>query len=366
MFIMLSKMSIFRRAFKYLLLSILSSLLIISCSNPNGDSVNNQEAIAPDQQSTGCRIVQHHLGETKVCGQPQKIVTLDPHTLDLLLALDKQPAGYADITNFNRGEVFDNPAQQIFYLGDRITTKPVNLGNSNKPSFEKLTALKPDLIIGEASRNESNYELLSKIAPTLLLGNRTASGQWQQSIQAIAEALEDKQLAEKAISNYEKLVADARADLTPVISNNPQLLLLTTNRLSEGIRLFNHQTYLGTLMEEIGFQLVTKNSNDREQLNSLSIETLPQFDNADIIMVLGYNLDTEALQQLPKNDELIKQLENQQLKTVRQNWGNNAIAQTMQASQEDRVYFMTAYLWLGFNGPIGTELILEQLRDILL
>lgn len=36
---------------------------------------------------------------------------------------------------------------------------------------------------------------------------------------------------------------------------------------------------------------------------------------------------------------------------------------SLTASQENRVYFATFYRWGGFIGPIGAELILEQLRQ---
>jgi ABC-type Fe3+-hydroxamate transport system substrate-binding protein len=89
------------------------------------------------------------MGETQVCGQPQKIVALSPHLLDLLLSLDHQPAGYAEVFPFHKGKYFDNPSQQIPYLGDRVTSQPINLGNRNEPSLERLIKLKPDLILGE-------------------------------------------------------------------------------------------------------------------------------------------------------------------------------------------------------------------------
>lgn len=43
-----------------------------------------------------------------------------------------------------------------------------------------------------------------------------------------------------------------------------------------------------------------------------------------------------------------------------------AIAQSLQASQAGQIYFSTYLLWNGLNGPVGTELVLEQLRQFLL
>ena len=357
-------MLILRKTLKYLMLGVFTLFLVAACSDTNNNFVNREEAIASSARKfvSDCQTVRHDLGETEVCGKPQKVVALSVHTLDLLLSLDKQPAGYAAPLNVYRGEVFDNPTQQIPYLGDRITSKPVNLGQDNEPSLEKLAVLKPDLIIGEAGNNAEIYSLLSKIAPTLLFDNRTAMEKWQQSIQKIAKALGNKQRAEKEIATYEKLVADARADLYPVITNNPKLLLLGTNRLSENIMALERDTYLGELMEEIGFQLVNENQIER----AISVKALPQFNEADIIMVLGYDLSISDRQQLSENQDSEEIVEKQQVKTAKQSWQENAIAQSMKASQEERVYFVTYYLWNGLNRPTGTELILEQLRQILL
>jgi hypothetical protein len=44
---------------------------------------------------------------------------------------------------------FDRPAEQIGYLGSKITTQPVNLGDRSHSSLEALSLLKPDLILGE-------------------------------------------------------------------------------------------------------------------------------------------------------------------------------------------------------------------------
>ncbi|MEO0395475.1 MAG: hypothetical protein AAF243_05735 [Cyanobacteria bacterium P01_A01_bin.137] len=58
--------------------------------------------------------------------------------------------------------------------------------------------------------------------------------------------------------------------------------------------------------------------------------------------------------------------EQHQIKSIRKSWQGNAIAQSLSASKAEQVYFATYYKWNGFNGPTGTELVLEQLRQFLL
>ncbi|NEQ42341.1 MAG: iron-siderophore ABC transporter substrate-binding protein [Leptolyngbya sp. SIOISBB] len=356
-----------RRMMGWLMLSFLTAVLIIGCglSGSNNSGEKTVDA-SPQLSNTDCRVLAHDLGETEVCGQPQNVAVLGVHSLDLLLSLDVQPVGYA-ASNAYAGEVFDNPAQQIPYLGQRLTTQPVSLGRGGEPSLEKLTALKPDLIVGEASRSD-NYDLLTQIAPTLQWQNRMAKGQWQESLQTIAAALGQDEKAEAVIQQYEDRIADARADLADVVAAYPKLLLLGANRLDEGAFVISADSYLGELLSGVGFQFVSPaNATDTAPI---SIEALSELNDADTIIILGYDFDAsnEQLENSNLSDEasIDERLETQQMKSIKQDWEANAIAQSLTASQADRVYFATFYKWNGLNGAIGAELILKDLRQFLL
>lgn len=362
-----------QRVVNLLTLSILTAFVIVGCNNPSNNKVSENQTTAPSSQSNStanCRKIKHDVGEAKVCGQPEKVVALSSHTLDLLLSLDVQPAGYAAPINLYRGDRYNNPAQQIPYLGTRITTTPINLGSRNQPSLEKLTALKPDLIIGEAGSKD--YSIFSQIAPTLFWKNRTKKGKWKQHIGQIAKALGREEQAQKVIENYNKQITAARAEFAPIVRNYPKLLLLGTDQLEKNISIINPDSYLGEVLQGIGFELVFLPSlkDNSKPAIPISIETLPQLDRADIIIVLGYNLSAWEKKQSSENKEINQQInqqiENHQSQTAKKAWKENAIAQSLTASKQNRVYFTTYYRWNGLNGPIGTELIIEQLRQFLL
>lgn len=348
------------RAIKLSLLGFCSTLLIAACSSdaPKQAKSASNTNTGLAAKASECRVVKHELGETKVCGQPQKVVAFGPYMLDLLLSLGVQPAGYADVFPWHRGTYFDKPSQQIPYLGSRVTSKPLNLGVRDAPSLEALSRLKPDLILSEAGGMESSYPLLSQIAPTLLFEHRTVKDRWQQSIQAIAQALGRSEQVPRVIRSHNQLLAAARAELAPVVAAHPHLLLLGGNQLNENILVFNRNGYIGGLLADVGFQIVSLPSQDKTaQGTFVSSELLPSFKAADTVIVLGYNLDPTAHQG--------NVLENQ-LKNMKQEWNKNALARSLPASQEGRVYFVTYYLWNGLNGPIGAELILKELRQLLL
>jgi iron complex transport system substrate-binding protein len=351
----------FRRLLKLVMLGILTAVSIAACGDNTAFRTTSGSGHARPSSRlppADCRMVKHALGETKICGKPQKVVALGPLTLDLLLSLNQQPAAYADVDivqNF-RGD-YNNPSQQIPYLGDRVTSQPINVGIMNEPSFERLYKLKPDLIVGEVWANNAHYDLLSQIAPTIVL-DRDGKQQWQRRIRIVAEALGDSEKVQQAIAAHDRRLADTRAQLASVVAAHPRILLIRSGQLNQTIALSNGSDFEGGLLEELGFQVVSlpKQSLTGESPSAISLEVLPQFD-ADIIIIQGSSRD--------RGKQLKQNIDNQII-PIQQQWNSNAIAQTMPASKEDRVYFVTLYLWRGLQGPIGTELILDELRHLLL
>ncbi|MGD1908475.1 MAG: ABC transporter substrate-binding protein [Leptolyngbyaceae cyanobacterium] len=341
--------------------------LTVGCGRFAQNHLASPTAEPTPQAATDCRVIQHDLGDTEVCGQPQKVVTLSLHMMDLLLSLDVQPAASTMTLNTHTGQVFDDPAQQIPYLGDLITSQPVNLGNDNTPSLETLVALKPDLIIGEGGRSADDYELLSEIAPTLLWQDRTAKGKWQASLRDLATALGKSAQAEAVIEQYEAEIAAARDDLADVVAAQPKLLLLGASRLDEGFIVIDPDSYLGELLSGIGFELMPPPAAALDAANPLmSIEILPTLNDADTIIVLGWNFDASADDQnseSPVDASVTQQMEANQVQTIQQDWADNGIAQSLTASQAGQVYFASFYKWNVLNGPIGTKLVLAQLRQ---
>ncbi|MFG6101422.1 ABC transporter substrate-binding protein [Leptothoe sp. EHU-05/26/07-4] len=343
-------------------MSFLAFSFVVGCgilgSNESGEGLT--------VNASDCRVLKHDLGEAEVCGQPQNIAVLGIHGLGLLLSLEVQPVGYA-ASSAHVGEVFDNPAQQVPYLGQRLTTRPVNLGRGGEPSLEKLTMLKPDLIVGEVSRSD-NYGLLTQIAPTLQWQNRMAQGQWQKSLKTLAAALGQDEKVKEVIQQYEIRVANARADLADAIAVHPKLLLLGANRLAQDAFVIGADSYLGELLSGVGFQLISQPNVIGTE--PISIEALPELNDADTIIILGYDFDliNERLENSDSSADISAQdlLETNQVKVVKQDWETNEIAQALTASKENRVFFATFFKWNAINGPIGAELILADLHRFFL
>ena len=332
-------------------------LLLSACRGGVNKPISNQTTSTPSVASTDCRIIQHEMGETEICDQPQNLVVLGPYLLEQVLALGGQPAGYGDQVAFHQGD-YDNPSQQIPYLGNRVATQPINVGLAYQPSIEAIVKTQPDLILAPGLVEASQYEQLAEIAPTLSLD--TAGG--NSNLRAIGQALGVGDRAETLLAETAARVDQAKAQFVPVVENYPKVLMLT----SEDVQRFNlisHSNSLcGSLVQALGFQPVYPEGLTETDLNSVptvSLEALPALDEADSVLLFGYQWDTSDLTDMTVFGQ-------HQKNALRQAWEKNAIAQSLDASQAGRVYFIPAYLCLGLPGPIGTKLYLNELKQQLL
>lgn len=341
---------------RLLALNLLTAFAIVSCQAPANQPSNNAGTTVVSDPN-GCHTIQHEMGESEICGQPQRIVVLGPYVLDPLLVLNVQPVGYADHIAFYQGDYTD-PSQQIPYLGDRVSQPLANVGLAHTPSIEAIIKVQPDLILGTDVMSSSHYEMLSNIAPTLLLDYYDTAG----SLRAIAQAVNRTEQAEQQLTQTQQQIAAAREAFAPLVTSHPQVALLSSSELQD-IRLVDADGLCRSLIEVLGFQLVFPpgmSNNDFNPSQPISLETLPQLNDADLVILLGHNFSD--LNQLDDMDSF----EDHQLSKLKQEWEENAIAQSLDASKAGQVYFIPTYLCSGLPGPIGTELYLEELKEQLL
>lgn len=336
---------------KLLLLSPLIALSISACNISSSENSTSGQSAA---SSLNCQTIQHEGGETQICGKPQRVAVLNPKMLDLLLSLNVQPIGYAEVFSDHRGD-FDRPSQQIPYLGDRITQPIANLGISGEPSLEAIARLKPDLILGDSLGNKEEYTRLSQIAPTLLF-EYVGNDKWEKPLQIIAEVLDRTEQAQVVMKTQRQQLEAARQALTPVVKAHPTVLMVASEKLTPPVELVTSVDFCGGLLEDLGFQLVTLSDNEPKNIiQNISVEVLSKL-SADLIILQGHNI--AKLSQI----ENVNNFENGQLQTIRQAWSTNPIAQSLRASKENQVYFIPTYLCRGLPSPIGTQLILKQLQ----
>lgn len=337
-----SQIRLFKFKLKPFFLALLATLFILSCqNNPVRQPTNSQSSDAD------CRIVQHEMEKTEVCGKPQKVAALSPHILDSMLALGVQPVAYAEVINLNI-QTYDNPVEQIPYLGKWVTTEPSGLGDRKNPSLERLALVQPDLILGEKWLSKEEYPFLTRIAPTLLFSDKGSDGEqfWQKDIEGIAQALGKTDRIKELLAGFSKQIAQTKAALQPVLQKYPRIFLMTSNLTTYADS--SPKSTTGRLLQAIGFEIVRPKGIEDD--TKISWEIIPQIET-DIILVLSWSDESFD------NPEAI----------LRQKWANNPLLNSMPVFQQGRVYFVDYQLWgSNIRGPLTDRLILEALPDLLL
>lgn len=317
------------------MLAILIGGLVVACQGSPEQNLASQSSAT---ETENCRVVEHDTGKTQICGKPEKIAVLGPHMLDILLSLGIQPAGYAEFSTKNVGQ----PMSEIPVLGNYITTEPINLGLRNTPSLETIVQLKPDLILGEQFLDQF-YSNFSEIAPTLLFSGQ--EDHWKQSIPKIAQIVDRKERAQTVIESHEQKLASARAKLAPITGTYPRILLIDTRDLPGSFGVYDNTSFAGGLIEDLGFQLMLPSDDVLQGSDwDLSLEILPQIDT-DIIIAIA------------NSDEIEK---------TKRIWDQNSLARSLQATQENRLYFVDYYVWgSNIRGPIAAEILIDEARQLL-
>ena len=125
-----------------------------------------------------------------VPANPQRVAILDPfYNLGMALELELPVAAAPLLGAKDGGLRTDKRAGSI-----------VDLGDFRQPSLERLIALQPDLIVGNASTHANLHAAASRIAPTLLFDDPD----WKAHLRLLARATGRDAAAETLLAAYEE------------------------------------------------------------------------------------------------------------------------------------------------------------------
>ncbi|GAA3556743.1 iron-siderophore ABC transporter substrate-binding protein [Nonomuraea rosea] len=191
----------------------------------------------------------HKYGSTTIPAAPKRIVTVGLLEQDSLLALGIVPVATTEWFGGYPGAIGEWAKGKLGGAALPQVLKDTGSG----PQFEKIAALKPDLILGLYSGlTKEQYETLSKIAPTVAQPKEYIDYgiPWQELTKRVGTAV--GKAAEAG-----KLVADVEARFTQVQKDHPEFKgqtgLMAT--LYEGYFVFGSQDPRARLLVSLGFQL---------------------------------------------------------------------------------------------------------------
>jgi iron complex transport system substrate-binding protein len=281
--------------------------LLAGCGSDSADQGKDDSANTPAATGSFPVTVEHAFGSTKIDKAPKRVVTVGYTDDQTVLAFGVKPVGMVDQYPNPSGQSPDINTQWPWVKDKWGGARPdvvMNNGDTG-PNFEKIAALRPDLIVAVYSEiDKAAYDKLSKIAPTV--GRTKAekepfSAPWQDNALQIATAL-------GKADDGKKMVQGIQDKLAGVKKAHPEFANQTAVALSwykNSVTPFTTKDVRGQLLTGMGFKGQTEidkiaGSNFSTQLSPERMDLV----DVDRVFVVNDKADTDAL----KKDKLFTNL----------------------------------------------------------
>jgi iron complex transport system substrate-binding protein len=245
--------------------------------------------------------VEHKFGTTVVPAKPERIVSVGLTEQDTILALGYKPIATTEWYGDQPYAVWPWAREA---LGD---SRPTVLSNADGFQFEKIAALRPDLIVGvNSGMKRADYEKLSRLAPTIPPGKGSTDyfSPWDQQVELIAAALGKPEEGRALIERIEDDYAAAAAEHPEFAGKTATF---SQNAFSDGL-LYVYPDGLSTdFLTMLGFEINPKLTplieREGEQV-TVSAERLGVIDADVIVFATEEPSDVAALKKVPTFDKL--------------------------------------------------------------
>ncbi|MGW7332793.1 iron-siderophore ABC transporter substrate-binding protein [Streptomyces sp. NPDC054840] len=272
--------------------------LLAGCGSDAADRADEKSDNAPAAAGAFPVTVEHAFGSTEVEKAPKRVVSVGYTDDQAILAFGIKPVGMVDQYPNPPGTSPDINTQWPWVKeqwGDSRPEVIMNNGDAG-PNYEKIAALRPDLIIAVYSEiDEAGYEKLSKIAPTV---GRTKdekepfSAPWQDNAVHIGKALGQEAKGTALVKGIQDKL-DAARKAHPEFANQTAVPL---SWYKDSVAPFTTTDVRGRLVTGIGYKGQTEIDKiaDGKFYTTLSPERMDLVD-VDRIFVIADKADQEAL-----------------------------------------------------------------------
>jgi iron-siderophore transport system substrate-binding protein len=193
--------------------------------------------------------ISHALGATTIPAEPKRVVVVGYTDHETLLALGLKPVGAMDW--FGQGTYGKWPWERAAWGG-----KPAEIvtNKSYEIDFEKVAALRPDLILGTYADLERNdYDKLSQIAPTVAQAKGDAyTTPWRDMTRTIAKAVGRVAQGEKLVRGVDAQFAAFRKAHPEVASQ--EALVVDAGQAPKSYYPFSSTDPRGQFLAELGYK----------------------------------------------------------------------------------------------------------------
>jgi iron complex transport system substrate-binding protein len=192
--------------------------------------------------------IEHRYGSTKITQAPERVVTIGLNEQDAFFALGVAPVAVTDWMGFEHG--IGPWAQKAAAAAGG---KPELLTNADGIQFERIAALRPDVIVALYSDlGKADYEKLSQVAPVVAPpeGHADFGIPWQDTTRTVGEILGRREQAEKLVADLEARIAEER-DGHPEFAGRTASMAMSY----EGIWVYGPDDPRSRLLTDLGFEL---------------------------------------------------------------------------------------------------------------
>ena len=256
-------------------LAAVAALLVAGCG---GGAPSPSAPAAAGGDGTFPVTVQHKFGSTTIPAKPVRVVTLGYTDQDAVLALGTVPVATSEWYGDKPGALFPWAAAK---LGG--APLPTVIPSSDTVQFEKIAALKPDLILSlYGGLEQADYDNLSAIAPTVAqpAGVQNYSIPWDTQTEVAGKALGKP-------SEAAALIKGVRDKIAQVKAAHPQYAgrtALTAGWFSDKWYAYSSKDQRGRLLVDLGLTV----SPEIDKLAGDDFGAYLSFERPDLI-------DTDAL-----------------------------------------------------------------------
>lgn len=236
----------------------------VGCGKNNGSSTEGTSNPSTAQEVK----ITHVAGETTVKTNPKKVVVFDYGILD---ALDKMEIEAAAL-----------PKKTLpSYLEKYKNDKYVDVGNLQEPNFEKISEIKPDLII-ISTRQAKLYEEFKEIAPTVEveMKNDDYIGSFKGNMITLGKIFNKEAFVEKELKTIDDNIKALNEKVTAT-GKNALIILANDGALSA----YGEVSRFGIIHKNFGFKAVDKNIEVSTHGQNISFEYIAE-KNPDYLFVV--------------------------------------------------------------------------------
>lgn len=276
--------------------------------------------------------IKHKLGEAKLKKNPQTVVAFDYGVLDSLDKLGIEVTGVAQ-------------SNLPPYLEKFKDAKYKNIGSLKEPDFEKINAMKPEVIF-ISGRQQDAYDELNKIAPTIFLGVDTKNymDSFTTNMKTLGTIFGKEAQVDEELGKINDSIK-ALTDKTKTNGKNALIVMTSEGKLSA----FGPGSRFGILHDVFGFTPVDGNLEVSTHGQSISPEFVVEKD-PDYLFVVDGGI-------VSKNKDAAV--------SAKQTIENDLIKNTKAFKDGNIIYLDANYWYLSGGGLVSTSsMASEVLADL--